>query len=64
MNNIGINIYPTKILPQKSHKTYKKYLEKHSNFKQASILYKNMLIHLNINFEFNNIIENSCTTSL
>ena len=56
MNNIGINIYPTKILPQKNHKTYKKYLEKHLNFKQVFILYKNMLIHLNINFEFNNII--------
>ena len=56
MNNPDINIHPTKILLQKNHKTYKKYLEKHINFKQASILYKNMLIYLNINFELNNII--------
>ena len=56
MNNQDINIHPTKIIPQKNHKTYKKYSEKHSNFKQASILYKNMLINLNINFELNNII--------
>ena len=56
MNNQDINKHPTKILLQKNHKIYKKYLEKHSNFKQASILYKNMLIHLNINFEFKSII--------
>ena len=56
MNNQDINIHSTKILPQKNHKTYKKYSEKHLNFKQSSILYKNMLISLNINIEFNNII--------
>ena len=50
MNNPDINIYSTKILPQKNNKTYKKYSEKYINFKQAFILYKNMLIHLNINF--------------
>ena len=50
MNNQDINIHSKKILPQKNHKTYKNYLEKHLNFKQTSILYKNMLIHLNINF--------------
>ena len=53
MNNQDINIHPTKIIPQKNHKTYKKYSEKHLNFKQSSILYKNMLINLNINFELN-----------
>ena len=56
MNNQEINIHPTKIIPQKNHKTYKKYSEKHLNFKQSSILYKNILINLNINFEFNSII--------
>ena len=56
MNNKNINIHPTKILPQKNQKIYKKYSEKHSNFKQTSILYKNMLIHLIINFEFKSII--------
>ena len=56
MNNQDINIHPTKIIPQKNHKTYKKYSEKYLNFKQFSILYKNMLINLNINFELNNII--------
>ena len=57
MNNQDINIHPTKILPpKKNHKIYKKYSEKHSNFKQSSILYKNMLISLNINFELNSII--------
>ena len=29
MNNQDINIHPTKIIPQKNHKTYKKYSEKH-----------------------------------
>ena len=33
MNNPENNIHPTKILPQKNHKTYKKYLEKYLNFK-------------------------------